>query len=81
MPPSRWFAVGSAGESEREAGARAADEALLHEYAHVIVSFEDDWEPEHGPRWQAEARRRGCPALANLTFVYVGEPEEMQAAA
>ena len=28
MPTTRWFAVGSAGESEREAGLRAADEAL-----------------------------------------------------
>ena len=39
MPPSRWFAVGSAGESEREAGARAADEALLHDDAKLLVVF------------------------------------------
>ena len=39
MPPSRWFAVGSACESERGAGARAAGEALVHDDAKLIVVF------------------------------------------
>jgi hypothetical protein len=39
MPPSRWFAVGTAEESEREAGARAADEALVHDDAKLLVVF------------------------------------------
>jgi hypothetical protein len=30
MPPSRWFAVGSADGSELGAGARAAGDALVH---------------------------------------------------
>jgi hypothetical protein len=39
MPPSRWFGVGSAEGSEREAGARAADEALIHDDAKLLVVF------------------------------------------
>src|SRR2546430_1523564 len=39
MPASRWFAVGSAGESEREAGLRAADEALVHDDAKLLIAF------------------------------------------
>jgi hypothetical protein len=39
MPTSRWFAVGSAGESEREAGVRAADEALVHDDAKLLIAF------------------------------------------
>ncbi|MEA2504814.1 MAG: hypothetical protein QOG36_1857 [Actinomycetota bacterium] len=39
MPTSRWFAVGAAGESEREAGLRAADEALVHDDAKLLVAF------------------------------------------
>src|SRR5438034_9411723 len=39
MPTSRWFAVGSAGESELDAGLRAADEALVHDDAKLLVAF------------------------------------------
>ncbi|HWD72358.1 MAG TPA: FIST N-terminal domain-containing protein [Actinomycetota bacterium] len=39
MPTTRWFAVGSAGESEREAGLRAADEALVHDDAKLLIAF------------------------------------------
>src|SRR6266576_3307222 len=39
MPTTRWFAVGSAGESEREAGVRAADEALVHDDAKLLIAF------------------------------------------
>ena len=39
MPPSRWFAVGSAAGLEREAGARAADQALVHGDAKLLVVF------------------------------------------
>jgi hypothetical protein len=39
MTPSRWFAVGSAAGSEREAGARAADAALLHDDARLLIVF------------------------------------------
>ena len=39
MPPSRWFAVGSAAGLERVAGARAADQALVHDDAKLLVVF------------------------------------------
>src|SRR2546427_1439789 len=38
MPPSRWFALGSAAGLERVAGARAADQALVHD-AKLLVVF------------------------------------------
>lgn len=39
MPPSRWFAVGSADGSELSAGAYAAGEALVHDDAKLLVVF------------------------------------------
>jgi hypothetical protein len=39
MPPSRWFAVGSADGAEQDAGARAADEALVYDNAKLLVVF------------------------------------------
>jgi hypothetical protein len=39
MPPSRWFAVGSTEGFEREAGLRAADEALRHDDARLLIVF------------------------------------------
>jgi hypothetical protein len=39
MPTSRWFAVGSAGGSGREAGGRAIDEALVQDDAKLVVAF------------------------------------------
>ena len=39
MPPSRWFAVGSADGSELGAGPLAAGEALVHDDAKLSVVF------------------------------------------
>ena len=39
MSPSRWFAAGSATGYEPEAAARAADEALVHDDAKLVVVF------------------------------------------
>lgn len=39
MPPSRWFAVGSEAGPEPEAGGRAAEQALLHENAKLLIVF------------------------------------------
>src|SRR4051795_9149631 len=39
MPPVRWFSVGAAGGSDREPGLRAADEALAHDDAKLLVVF------------------------------------------
>ena len=39
MGPSRWFAVGSEAGTDPEAGARAAEQALLHEDVKLLVVF------------------------------------------
>jgi hypothetical protein len=39
MPPSRWFSVGSVAGSTPDAGARAADEALIHDDAKLLIVF------------------------------------------
>lgn len=39
MPPNRWFAVGFADVSEANAGERAADAALVHDDARLLIVF------------------------------------------
>ena len=39
LPSARWFAVGSAEGLEQEAGARAADEALVGDDAKLLIVF------------------------------------------
>jgi hypothetical protein len=39
MPPDRWFGVGSAEGTEERAGTRAADQALRHDDAKLLVVF------------------------------------------
>jgi len=57
MPTTRWFAVGSAGESEREAGLHAADEALIHDDAKLLIAF---CSPSHDlPALVQQIRTRG----------------------
>jgi hypothetical protein len=42
MPPSRWFAAGSADGSEPDAGTRAVGEVLLHDDAKLLVLSQSD---------------------------------------
>jgi hypothetical protein len=39
MPPDRWFAVGAADVSADDAGGRAADAALIHDGAKLLIVF------------------------------------------
>jgi hypothetical protein len=39
MPPDRWFAVGTADASADDAGVRAADAALIHDGAKLLIVF------------------------------------------
>ena len=39
MPPNRWFAVGMADASADNAGGRAADAALIHDDAKLLIVF------------------------------------------
>ncbi len=67
MPTSRWFAVGSAGESEREAGVRAADEALVHDDAKLLVAFCSPSYDLPGLVQQIWARSGGVPLIGCTT--------------
>jgi hypothetical protein len=65
MPPSRWFAVGSAGGSPPRAGARAAGDALVHDDAKLLVVF---CARSHDPPGEL-ARTRGMRGVHNQTLV------------
>jgi hypothetical protein len=67
MPTSRWFAVGSAGESEREAGLRAADEALVHDNAKLLVAFCSPSYDLAALAWQICTRSGGVPLIGCTT--------------
>src|SRR5438067_136423 len=67
MPTSRWFAVGSAGESEREAGLRAADEALVHDDAKLMVAFCSQSHDLPALVRQIRARSEGVPLIGCTT--------------
>lgn len=67
MPPSRWFAVGSAEGSGPDAGACAVDEALLHDDAKLLIAF---CSQRHDlPELVREIRRRsgGIPLIGCTT--------------
>src|SRR5438445_8159397 len=67
MQTSRWFAVGSAGESEPEAGLRAADEALVHEDAKLLVAFSSPSQDLPALVRQIRARSGGVPLIGCTT--------------
>jgi hypothetical protein len=61
MPPSRWFAFGSADGSESGAGARTAGEALVHDDARLLVVFCSPY--------VEIARTQGIPGFHNQALV------------
>src|SRR5207244_7965859 len=67
MPTTRWFAVGSAGESEREAGLRAADEALVHDDAKLLIAFSSPSHDLPALVRQIRARSGGVPLIGCTT--------------
>jgi hypothetical protein len=66
-PPSRWFAVGSAEGFEREAGARAADAALRHDDAKLLVVFCSESHDLAAVVRQIHARSGGVPLVGCTT--------------
>lgn len=67
MPPSRWFAVGSADRTAREAGAQAADEALLHDDAKLLIVFCSESHDLRAVLGQIRARSAGVPLIGCTT--------------
>jgi hypothetical protein len=78
MPTSRWFAVGSAGEPEREAGLRAADQALVHDDAKLLVAFCSPSYDLPALVQQIGTRSRGVPLIGCTTAgeIATGGPPE-----
>lgn len=67
MPPPRWFAVGSGDGSERDAGAWAADQALVHEDAKLVVVFCSRSHDLGELAAQINARSGGVPMIGCTT--------------
>jgi hypothetical protein len=65
--PSRWFAVGSAGGVDPEAGARAADEALVHDDAKLLVVFASQAHDLTALVRQIQGRAGGVPLIGCTT--------------
>jgi hypothetical protein len=67
LPPSRWFAVGSAEGSEPDAGARAAGDALLHDDAQLLLVFCSGTNDIRALARQICARSGGVPLIGCTT--------------
>jgi hypothetical protein len=67
VPPSRWVGVGSADGSDRDAGAHAVEQALLHDDLKLLIVF---CPPSHDLRAlvrQIRARSRDVPLIGCTT--------------
>jgi hypothetical protein len=63
----RWFAVGTAGASDPEPGARAADEALVHDDGKLLVAFCSQSHDLPAVVQQIRARSGGVPLVGCTT--------------
>jgi hypothetical protein len=76
--PSRWFAVGSAEGFDAEVGARAADEALVHDDAKLLVVFCSQSHDLEALVRQIHGRSGGVPLIGCTTAGEIatsGSPE------
>jgi len=67
MPPDRWFAVGTADVSADDAGRRAADAALIHEDAKLLIVFCSPAENLPDLIGQIRSRSPGVPLIGCTT--------------
>jgi hypothetical protein len=67
MPPDRWFAVGTAGMSADDAGGRAADAALIHDDAKLLIVFCSPAEDLPELIGQVRSRSGGVPLIGCTT--------------
>ena len=67
MPPNRWFAVGMADASADNAGGRAADAALIHDDAKLLIVFCSPTENLPGLIGQIRSRSGGVPLIGCTT--------------
>ena len=67
MPPDRWFAVGTADVSADDAGRRAADAALIHDDAKLLIVFCSPAENLPDLIGQIRSRSPGVPLIGCTT--------------
>jgi hypothetical protein len=67
MPPDRWFAVGLADASEDNAGQRAADAALIHDDAKLLIVFSSVSADLPALIGQVRSRSGGVPLIGCTT--------------
>jgi hypothetical protein len=67
MPPDRWFAVGLADASDDDAGERAADAALIHDDAKLLIVFCSVTGDLPALIGQVHARSGGVPLIGCTT--------------
>src|SRR5437667_5697375 len=67
MPPDRWFAVGTADVSADDAGRRAADAALIHDDAKLLIVFCSPAENLPDLIGQIGSRSGGVPLIGCTT--------------
>jgi hypothetical protein len=67
MPPDRWFAVGTADTSADDAGGRAADAALIHDDAKLLIVFCSPAENLPDLIGQVRSRSGGAPLIGCTT--------------
>jgi len=67
MPPDRWFAVGTGDASTENAGRRAADAALIHDDAKLLIVFCSPAENLPDLIGQIRSRSGGAPLIGCTT--------------
>jgi hypothetical protein len=67
MPPDRWFAVGLSDASEDNAGERAADAALIHDDAKLLIVFSSVSADLPALIGQVRSRSGGVPLIGCTT--------------
>ncbi len=67
MPPDRWFAVGTGDASADDAGGRAADAALIHDDAKLLIVFCSPAENLPDLIGQVRSRSGGVPLIGCTT--------------
>jgi len=67
MPPDRWFAVGTADVSADDAGRRAAEAALIHDDAKLLIVFCSPAENLPDLIGQIRSRSGGVPLIGCTT--------------
>jgi hypothetical protein len=67
MPPDRWFGIGSCEGAKERAGARAADDALIHDDPKLLIVFCSPAQDLRELLWQIRDRAGDVPLIGCTT--------------